>query len=232
MMGFTPDKETFRLFGRRRDRAFSPAQTELWERALPLFSVRGPIKTRDGLQALFPSAGDVRLEIGFGGAEHLIAQAEAHPNSGFIGAEPFMNGVLKALQSIEARGLSNIRILHGDARPFLFALPDACLSFLYILHPDPWPKTRHHKRRLIDEALLRRAASALEPAGRLRVCTDIDDYARWIEARARRVPSLQPEGARLPERPPDWPQTRYGEKAEAAGRPTAYFEFVRPAGGA
>ena len=134
---------------------------------------------------LFPprSRRALRLEIGFGGGEHLAAQAEAHPDTAFIGCEPFVNGVAKLLSRIEARGLANIRIHMDDARHLVAALPEASVERVDILFPDPWPKTRHHKRRLVSTAFLDALARVMADGGRLALATDHRGSARWMLAR-------------------------------------------------
>jgi tRNA (guanine-N7-)-methyltransferase len=121
----------------------------------------------------------VVLEIGFGGGEHLAAQAAAHPEQRFIGVEPFLNGVASCLRHIEESGVTNIRLHHGDARDLIARLPDASLDLVYILFPDPWPKARHHKRRLIQPAFLDALARVLKPGGEARFATDWANYAEW-----------------------------------------------------
>lgn len=119
------------------------------------------------------------LEIGFGGGEHLIAQAAAHPDTRFIGVEPFLNGVASCLRHIEESGVRNVRLHQGDARDVMVRLPDASLDLVYILFPDPWPKARHHKRRLIQAGFLGELARVLKPGAEVRFATDWANYAEW-----------------------------------------------------
>lgn len=123
--------------------------------------------------------GGVILEIGFGGGEHLAAQAAAQPGAWFIGVEPFQNGVASCLRHIEESGVTNIRLHLGDARDVIARLPDGCLDLVYILFPDPWPKTRHHKRRLIQPSFLNELARVMKPRGEVRFATDWANYAEW-----------------------------------------------------
>ena len=170
------------------------------------------------------------MEIGFGGGEHLAAQAAAHPEIGFIGAEPFVNGVAKLLAAIDARALPNVRIRDADATALLARLPDACLERVYLLYPDPWPKRRQRKRRFVSDAALREIGRVLRDGGLFRFASDIDDYAGWVLARAARCPVLAwtARAARDWTRPfPDWPGTRYEAKALAVGRRPTYLEFTR-----
>jgi tRNA (guanine-N7-)-methyltransferase len=163
-----------RSFGRTRSRAIKPRQAALVTSLLPGLAVpEGPFDPR----ALAPAARETWLEIGFGGGEHLAAQAARRPDILALGAEPFQNGVASALRHIEAAGLTNVRLHPGDARDLMAALPDACLDRVFILFPDPWPKTRHAKRRLIQPAFVAEAARLTRPGATLRLATDWADYA-------------------------------------------------------
>lgn len=197
---------------------------------MPRLELRLPDTGQLEPRALFPEAGAVWLEIGFGGGEHLAAQARAHPDVGLIGVEPFINGVARLLSLIEAEGLGNIRIFTDDARLLLPLLPDQSLEKIFILFPDPWPKKRHHKRRIVNRQTVAEFARLLAPAGELRLATDDPDYARWILAACLAEPRLEwlAERARdWRERPADWPPTRYEQKALAAGRRPVYLRFRR-----
>jgi tRNA (guanine-N7-)-methyltransferase len=177
-----------------------------------------------------PPVAEVWLEIGFGGAEHLLAQARGNPHVGLIGCEPFEDGVVKALSGIEEEGLANVRLHADDARPLLRWLPEAGIARAFILFPDPWPKKRHQKRRLVSVATLAELARVMPAGAELRIATDVDDYARWILLAARQQHSFrwQAEAPRdWRERGPDWPPTRYEQKARAAGRRCYYFRFRR-----
>jgi tRNA (guanine-N7-)-methyltransferase len=172
----------------------------------------------------------VWLEIGFGAGEHLAAQAEAHPGIGFIGCEVFENGVARLVAEIAGRDLKNIRIFPDDIRALLEALAPASLDRVFILFPDPWPKARHHKRRLVSTATLDRLAILMRPGAELRLATDDRDYLAWILEHATAHPEFE-WLARGPadwrERLSDWPPTRYEEKARAAGRVPAFLRFAR-----
>lgn len=177
-----------------------------------------------------PHARELWLEIGFGGAEHLIWQARANPGVTIIGCEPFEEGVVKALAAIEEHNLQNVRLHPDDARDVLRALPDASLARAFILFPDPWPKKRHVKRRLINARLMADLARVLMPGAELRIGTDIGDYARTIlmalQAEPRFLWAAQaPRDWRV--RPSDWPQTRYEQKALREGRRCVFLRFVR-----
>jgi tRNA (guanine-N7-)-methyltransferase len=172
----------------------------------------------------------VWLEIGFGGGEHLCARARASPEIGFIGCEPFVNGVAKLLAVIDAEGLDNIRLWDADATVLLAQLPEACLDRVYLLFPDPWPKRRHRKRRFISEASLQALARTMRPGAELRFATDIDDYAGWALARAFRSRHFAWEAARLGDWREPWDgycSTRYHAKALQTGRKPTYLTFRR-----
>jgi tRNA (guanine-N7-)-methyltransferase len=173
---------------------------------------------------------EIWLEVGFGGGEHLVAQAAANPDVGLIGCEPFINGVAKALAALEALGLDNVRLRVGDAGVLFAALPPASLSKVFILYPDPWPKRRHNKRRFISAGAVESLARALRPGGELRFATDIDDYAGWTLHRLAASPlfrwtARRARDWRLPW--PDWPGTRYEAKARKEGRTPVYLTFQR-----
>lgn len=183
------------------------------------------------IERLFePARSAVWLEIGFGGAEHLIWQARVNPSVGFIGCEPFEDGLVKALSAIEEDGISNLRVWGDDVRPLLRWLPDASLGRVFILFPDPWPKTRHQKRRLFSPALLSELARVMRPGAEVRLATDIGDYVRTALMAVAAAPAFRwtaegPQDWRV--RPDDWPGTRYEAKAEREGRRRYYFRFVR-----
>ena len=131
-------------------------------------------------RALIPAASEIWLEIGFGGGEHMAAQAARRPDVLILGVEPFLNGVASAVRHIDAAKLTNVRLRVGDARDLIAWLPDACLDRLFILFPDPWPKTRHAKRRLVNGVFLIEAGRVMKPGGRLRFATDWADYANQV----------------------------------------------------
>jgi len=167
-----------RSYGRIKARALKPRQEALLDTLLPHLAVpaTGPID----VAALFGGeGGPLVLEIGFGGGEHLAAQAAARPEARFIGVEPFLNGVASCLRHIEESGVANVRLHQGDAREVIARLPDASLDLVFILFPDPWPKARHHKRRLIQPAFLDELARVLRPGGEVRFATDWANYAEW-----------------------------------------------------
>lgn len=214
-----------RSFGRRRGRKLSPRQDMLLRDLLPRVAVdpASPIPAE--------SAGkQVWLEIGFGGGEHLVWQAENNPSTQLIGCEPFEEGVVKVLSAIDDRKLANIRLHADDARAILANMPPQSLDKVFILFPDPWPKCKHQKRRLIKRRLLADLARVMKPAGELRIGTDIPDYARTILMAFQASPEFtwaadRPSAWQI--RPADWPQTRYEQKAVREGRRSCYLLFVR-----
>lgn len=216
-----------RSYGRRKGRSYGPRQERLLDLVLPQVAVdlTVPYAAKDG-----DGARSLWLEIGFGGAEHLLWQARQHPEVALIGCEPFRDGVVKALSGIEAFGLSNVQLHADDARPLIRWLPDASLDRVFVLFPDPWPKRKHVKRRLVAPALLDLLARAMKPGAELRVATDIGDYARTILIAVMAHREFQwtakgPDDWRV--RGADWPSTRYEQKALREGRRPAYFRFRR-----
>lgn len=181
------------------------------------------------LTTIFPAPVDeVRLEIGFGGGEHLVAEATTSPGVGFIGVEPFVAGMAKAVAAIADAGLRNVRLYDGDAVHLLDWLPPASLSRVDLLYPDPWPKRRHWKRRFVSLGNLDRIARALIPGGLFRVASDIDDYIAWTLLHLARRQDFTWTAERADDwrKPfPGWPGTRYEAKAIKAGRKPTYLEF-------
>ena len=218
-----PHMAELRSFGRRRGRKPGPRQARLWDELLPKLAI--------DLTAPFMEPGTpVWLEIGFGGAEHLLWQARHNPGVTFIGCEPFQDGVVKALAGVDDHKLKNVRLYADDAREVLRWLPDACLDRVFILFPDPWPKRKHVKRRLVSKPTLDLLARVMKPGAELRVGTDIGDYARTILLSVTRHcafewPACGPDDWRI--RDADWPSTRYEQKAIREGRARYYFKFRR-----
>lgn len=234
----TRDKTEFtiperRFFGRRKGASFSQRQQGLLDTVLPRLSVPIP----DGKEAmidlddLFGSKPkQVWLEIGFGKGEHLAWQAQANPDVGLIGCEPYLNGVVGLLSHIEENGLENIRIYSDDARHVMWALPEASVDRIFLIHPDPWPKKRHARRRFVNPENLNDMARILKDGGEFRVGTDHPMYREWtaIQMAERSDFEWLAEGpADWLTRPEDWPETRYEVKA-LEGRAT-YFRFRRVA---
>jgi tRNA (guanine-N7-)-methyltransferase len=212
-----------RSFGRRRGRKLSPRQQDLIDHRLPGILI-DPAKPLHGL------SGPIWLEIGFGGGEHLIHQATSNPQVTCMGCEPFEEGVAKVLTAVEARNLTNVRLLPDDARPLLRSLPPASIDRAFVLFPDPWPKRKHQKRRLLSVETLQDLARVLVPGGELRIGTDIPDYARTILMGLQSVPDLIWTARCVADwtvRPDDWPQTRYEQKAVREGRRSCYLLLRR-----
>jgi tRNA (guanine-N7-)-methyltransferase len=219
------------FFGRRKGHKLRVHQADLIEHLLPRLAldITGP--TPPDLAGLFDHpADDIRLEIGFGGGEHLIAEALTLPNCGFIGCEPYVNGMAKILTRIEAHNIGNIRLFAGDATELLAWAPPRSLQRIDLIHPDPWPKRRHWKRRFVQDATVAAMARVLKADGEFRFVSDIDDYCAWTLAHLSRSPDF----AWTAERAADWRQpwadytmTRYGRKAEREGRQAAYLRFRR-----
>jgi tRNA (guanine-N7-)-methyltransferase len=215
-----------RTYGRIKARPIKPRQAALFETLLPKIRVPAePFAPRD----LMPGATEAWLEIGFGGGEHLAAQAQAHPEVLLIGAEPFQNGVASALRHIDEQGLSNVRLHDGDARELLARLPDASLARVFVLFPDPWPKTRHHKRRLIQAETVAELARVLRPGGSLRFASDWADYVDWALERVIASPDFRWTAGRADDwrsPPADHATTRYEEKRLGDCAPV-FLDFVR-----
>lgn len=225
----TPPPRT-RLYGRSKGKALRAAQAGRIADLLPALTLDFATLSQNPRAGFGFSPRALHLEIGFGGGEHLAAQAQANPEIAFYGVEPFLNGVAKLLAEIEAHQLSNIRLLRGDARDVLAALPPASLDQVDLLYPDPWPKRRQRKRRIVDTEFVDALARVLKPGALFRFATDIDDYAGWTLARLLPHPAftwLAQEAADWVEPWEGWHRTRYEEKALREGRVPGYFRFVR-----
>ncbi len=219
------------FFGRRHGKTLRPLHASLLESMLPKLRLDLETPPPSNVRELFEiPAGAVRLEIGFGGGEHLIHRMLESPETGFIGVEPFVNGMAKLLAALHADLLPNIRVYDQDAALLLDWLPSASLDHVDILYPDPWPKMRQHKRRFISPENLVRLARVIKPGGRLCFASDIADYVNWtlIHVRAHGGFSFDaddPDDWRLPYA--GWPGTRYEAKAFREGRTPAYLTFVK-----
>ncbi|ARS29255.1 tRNA (guanine(46)-N(7))-methyltransferase TrmB [Sphingomonas sp. KC8] len=217
-----------RLYGRRQGHKLRQGQAALVEDLLPRVAVpeTGPIDSR----TLFGDDRPLQLEIGFGAGEHLAGQAMIRPGDGLIGCEPFLNGVVGALGHIEQNGLDNVRIHMGDALDVLERLPDGSLSRAYLLHPDPWPKARHAKRRFMNAGPIALIAQKMKPGGEFRFGTDHPVYCRWGMMVMGQSPDFEWQ-AQTPQdfltRPDDWPETRYEAKARRIGHEVWYFRYIR-----
>jgi tRNA (guanine-N7-)-methyltransferase len=219
------------FFGRRKGHKLRQHQAELVDHLLPHLALDIDREAPANASEIFdPAAEDLRLEIGFGGGEHLAAEAQTFPATGFIGCEPYVNGMAKILAQIEDGNIGNVRLFAGDAAELLAWLPKASLSRIDLIHPDPWPKRRHWKRRFVQDATVTAMARILKAGCEFRFVSDIDDYCAWTLAHLMRSPDF----LWTAERAADWRQpwdgytmTRYGRKAEREGRVAAYLRFRR-----
>jgi tRNA (guanine-N7-)-methyltransferase len=227
MSSVSPKSRAF--FGRRKGHKLRPHQARLIEALLPQLALDLSRPAPPELRALFPvPVGDVALEIGFGGGEAMIAQASERPDRGFIGAEPFVNGMAKALAGIERYGLQNVRLHFDDALNLIAWLPEASLSRIDLIHPDPWPKRRHWKRRLVQDEMVVQFGSILCRGGEFRFVTDIADYAGWTLQRFIRSDRFEWTALRADDWRNPWPgftPTRYHAKAAREGRAPCYLIF-------
>jgi tRNA (guanine-N7-)-methyltransferase len=219
------------FFGRRKGHKLRIHQADLIENLLPHLSIDITGPRPAGFATLFdPPVESVCLEIGFGGGEHLVAEALGFPHIGFIGCEPYVNGMAKILSQIEAHNIGNIKLFAGDAAELLAWAPAHSLDRIDLIHPDPWPKRRHWKRRFVQDATVATMARVLKPGGEFRFVSDIDDYCAWTLAHLSRARDFvwtaeRASDWRLPWA--DYTTTRYGTKAEREGRRAAYLRFRR-----
>jgi tRNA (guanine-N7-)-methyltransferase len=218
-----------RLYGRSSGHKLRQGQQALVDTLLPQIEVPG--EGEISARGLFGDDRPLHFEIGFGSGEHLVDRADMLPDHGFIGAEPFLNGVATALGHIREKQLGNVRLWRGDALTVLDRVPDGALSFLYLLHPDPWPKARHAKRRMVNDGPVEMFAAKLKPGGEFRLATDDPTYLGWA------LTVMQRHRAQfewLAEKPTDflappggWIETRYGTKARREGRRPYYLRYRR-----
>jgi len=231
----TSQDQRYTLHIRRQGRKLRPGQAELFNTLLPRLMLHLPAGNQPvDLTRLFPApVKAVHLEIGFGGGEHLLWQVRQNPDIGFIGAEPFINGVAKLLAACGQDIPSNLLLIPGDVRPVLdqlVARAPGGIRRLFILFPDPWPKARHHKRRILGPATLDIFAAIMAEGAELRFASDIMDYIDWSLMHTCRHPGFIWTASRPADwrqRPADWPPTRYEKKALVQGRSSAYLSFRR-----
>lgn len=222
----SPKRQT-RVYGRAKGHKLRPRQAKLVEELLPTLGLPASVQARADIM---PDETPFWLEIGFGAAEHMLTQAQRNSHVCVLGIEPYLNGVAKALSGVEEAGLKNVRLVRGDAREIIIDLPDASLDRVFIMHPDPWPKSRHWKRRLIQPDFVATMARLMRPGARLRFASDIAHYQAWalqhfledgrFSWRAERA-----DDWRLA--PADHVPTRYEGKARKAGRACVYLDFTR-----
>lgn len=220
----TTETPLLRSFGRRKGRRLRSHAQELMDDLLPTIQVTPESEWIHGLGSM-----PTWLEIGFGGGEHLAHIASLHPNVEIIGCEPYVNGISGLLKHIDTTQAKNIRVYTDDVRELLAAMPDACLQRVYILYPDPWPKARHHKRRLIQKPLLDLLARVMQPGAELRIATDWDDYATWILEQILPYPAFVWQAKKACDWMQPWSEwipTRYEQKARREGRSSSYLRFT------
>ena len=218
-----------RLYGRSSGHKLRKGQAELVETLLPAISVPsdGEITSR----RLFGDDRPLHFEIGFGAGEHLAYRADLLPDHGFIGCEPFLNGVATALGHIRDQGLANVRLHMGDALDVLRRVPDQSLLMVYLLHPDPWPKARHAKRRMMNDGPVDLIASKIKPGGEFRVATDDPTYLDWLlmimQRHTHQFEWVNISPGEWLDYPSGWPETRYAAKARREGRIPHQFRYRR-----
>jgi tRNA (guanine-N7-)-methyltransferase len=218
-----------RLYGRSSGHKLRKGQADLVEALLPQIEV--PAEEEITAYRLFGDDRPLHLEIGFGSGEHLAYRADLLPDHGFIGCEPFLNGVATALGHVRDQGLPNVRLHMGDALDVLRRVPDASLLMLYLLHPDPWPKARHAKRRMMNDGPVDLFAAKLKPGGEFRVATDDPTYLNWLlmimQRHSRQFEWVNNAPGQWLDYPSGWPETRYAAKARRQGRTPHQFRYRR-----
>jgi tRNA (guanine-N7-)-methyltransferase len=234
--GNRPERPWRNFYGRRRGKRLRPSQERSLAETLPQVRIKGvdpaenPAREPLPREAPFGDARPLWLEIGFGGGEHLAAQARLHGGIGLLGCEVFLNGVAMLLGKIERQGIANVRIHPGDARDLLDVLPAGSIGRVFLLYPDPWPKARHHGRRFVRRENLIPLARVMAPGAELRMATDIRDYAEHARDEVAAVPELASVVTAAPDwQVPwaDWRPTRYEAKAIAVGRVPHYLTWRR-----
>jgi tRNA (guanine-N7-)-methyltransferase len=224
-----------RTYGRRRGRPLRPQRAGLMRDLLPRIAIpaealASPPGALDPRTLFDKPPREVWLELGFGSGEHLAAQAALHPDIGLIGCEPFANGVASLLRHVADRKLANVRLLPDDGRPLVEALAPGSIARLFVLFPDPWPKKRHRRRRLVGPVVLDKFAGILAAGGRLRLATDDPDYAQEMDALAAAHPAFTRWGGGVAAagwRPDDAPMSRFEEKARRTGAVPVFIELER-----
>jgi tRNA (guanine-N7-)-methyltransferase len=231
VMDSETQKQSRTFFGRRKGHRLRPRQEELLEALLPQLALDLSRPAPAPVAALFAvPVADVVLDIGFGGGESMIAQAQAQPRTGFLGVEPFVNGMAKALAAIASHGLKNIRLHFDDAGSLISWLPEASLARIELIHPDPWPKRRHWKRRFVQDEMVVQLARILRPGGEFRFVTDVADYAAWARERLLRSESFALIAPYADDWRKPWPgfiETRYHSKAAREQRASCFLVFRR-----
>ena len=230
-----------RFFGRRKGKAIGASREFLMQELLPKICLELPPKGKLNVKKLFPDKlEEIWLEVGFGGGEHLAELSKKYPKVGFVGAEPFLNGVASLLAhlngshrfpkkqaGLEADRTDNVRIWPDDIRLVFPYLPDGVFERVFVLYPDPWPKARHAERRFINQENLKELYRLLSPSGLLFVATDVIGYAAWVQEQMGLFKKFHQVNADLHQAPKDWCPTRYEEKGVKAGRQPIYFVFSK-----
>ncbi|HEU5047010.1 MAG TPA: tRNA (guanosine(46)-N7)-methyltransferase TrmB [Rickettsiales bacterium] len=217
-------------FGRRRGRKLRASRSILFETLLPKLLIPEPASSLTPAELFAEPEKPLWFEIGFGGGEHMAQQARWNPNVNFIGCEPYINGMASLLASVDKEKIANIRLFDGDARLLLEKLPDASIERMFVLFPDPWPKARHHKKRIISQGSLELFYRKLKPGGRLRIATDHVDYGIWMLENLLAFKKFTWEANNHTDwdtPPADWVRTRYQAKAEAEGRMATFLNLVK-----
>lgn len=226
-----PQRATEAFFGRRRGKTLRTGQSQALERCLKLLSIDLGEDAPSDVRSLFGTAvSDIHLEIGFGGGEHLLSRMTSNPQTGFIGVEPFVNGMAKLASSIATDPPKNLRLYDDDAVRLLDWLPTVTIAGVDLLYPDPWPKKKHWKRRFVSRANLDRFAKVMKPGAELRFASDIDTYVNWTLLHFSAHPAfewLATQATDWKEPFAGWPGTRYEAKALRQGRQPAYLRFKR-----
>ena len=221
----------YQFYGRRKGRPLSPRMLRLLHEELPKLHLDKHFLSSSSLVNQFEHEPQkLFLEIGFGGGEHLVKLAQSDKNAGFVGAEPFINGVASLLRQIEEKGLTNIRIWADDVRPLLDVMEKGCLDGVYVMFPDPWPKRRHAHRRIITQKMLDEFARLIPSGGFLRMASDHPVAKTWLLAEAVRHPVFEwcaKTASDWRQRPEQWPETRYMAKGTREGRVSSWFDFMR-----
>ncbi len=227
------EKQPRRIFGRRQGRPLKAERQNALERLLPVLGIPEELIRQDSSldpAQLLPEYQSFHLEIGFGNGEHLAGLAQKRKTDGFIGAEPFINGMSAFLKSIENMQNQNVRVWMDDAIRLVQSLEPSCLETIYILNPDPWPKKRHHKRRIVRPDTLDEYARVLKPGGMLVMATDVDELAGWMCEQTAQRPEFEWKAETASDwrcAPPDWIETRYEKKGRESGRRQSYLVFER-----
>ncbi|MEX0347600.1 MAG: tRNA (guanosine(46)-N(7))-methyltransferase TrmB [Rhizobiaceae bacterium] len=226
-----PERSSEAFFGRRKGKPLRANQAAALERCLSALAIDLSTPAPKNVCSLFSSpVREVRLEIGFGGGEHLLHQIEKWPQTGFVGVEPFVNGMAKLCAALGNELPGNLRLYDDDATGVLDWLPENSISGLDLLYPDPWPKKKHWKRRFVSQPNLDRFARIMKSGADFRFASDIDTYVNWTLLHCRYHPSfewLADTAADWNEPFNGWPGTRYEAKALREGRRPAYLTFRR-----